>query len=458
MQAAREPTHAAPATPASARTTLGDLWIGLLVAAGAFALFSVLEQPRLYGDGPGLATLLAEGRLDGSHHVGYLPLAEVLRVALAGGDPVRALHLASALPMALATGLLFATVRRLGRDRLESVCAAVAWVTTPGALFFATTGEVHAPHAAALALAMFAATHAPWGRPGLATLIVAPCLACLYWTHVSAPLLGLGLVLLVRATPGARVSTRTLLFGVGPAWVASLLLAMGVASWIRTGSFSVFAVDTELQILGDYAGAAPPFEVLLHNANPYGLLVMAGVWGAGTRLRGWPLLAWLALVLPSWIFFNGWGVKEFGGYLLPTSLALAWSAAAWLRAERAVSQTVGLLVAMAAMQLFTAHLSLADWNHGWDYADRTAVVAQALPEGGTLVVPWVDAPAASIAQPSVVELPIAHEISLGIHSGLPPESMAVASRELERLFADGAVAVDVSFESRAEFHTPSGRL
>jgi hypothetical protein len=442
---ARAATNAWPATAIAA----------LAVALAVGALYLLQLQPRLYGDGPGLVSMVALG--GSTYHVAFLPLARAFASTLAGGDAVLAGQLACALPMAAAAGLLVPTFQRLGVSLRAASLGALVWATTPGALFFATTVEVHAPHAAAFALTLFAVTHAPWSRPVLATLLVVPALAALYWTHVSAPLLGLGLVLLVKVS-APRLSWPAVLFGVGPAWLLAFVLAMSLAAAWRGLGFSPFAVDKELSILSDYARTDDVVGVFWHNLVPYLVAAILGVGGLVSGIPARARLAWVALVVPSWIFFTVWGVREFGGYFLPTTTLLAWAVASLrvLSVDRVRTFVVG--AAVVSLQLVLGRLEIERWGEGWDYTDRAAIAHQALPDGGTLVVPWVDAPSVELWHDDVVEFPIMQQISRGMLGGLPPESMSVAAQGLAQLLAEGPVAVDLSYRTRAEFHAVGGRL
>ncbi len=438
---------------------IADLWLALGSAAVALALYVLARQPRLYGDGPGLATMVGlEPGVD-YHHVGYLPAARAIG-ALFRLDAVDAVVALSSLSAAAAVALLFGFLRRVGLSRAAALFGVAGWAAAPGTLFFATTAEVHMPHAAALALCLFAVAWAPWRRPVLATLLVAPALALLHWTHVSAPLLGFGLVVLVKVVTSGDggPSWGRVLLGVGPVWLLALLLAMSASSYWRGQGFTPLGVDKEVEILSDYATLEDPLAIARHNLAPFAWLVVFALVGVTLRLRGVGLMAFTTLILPSWIFFSVWGVKEFGGYFVPTALLLAWPLGALVGGGVAPSRVAGAALVLAAVQLTEGASWLVEWNRGWDYDDRARAVAEALPVGGTLVVPWRDAPSTQLWLPDVRELDIAQQVSRGMLAGAPPEVMVEAARGLQHLLEAGPVAVDLSFEARADFHGPSGRI
>ncbi|QDU66313.1 hypothetical protein Pla86_13810 [Planctomycetes bacterium Pla86] len=438
------------------------LGLGSLTALCAW----LLRQPRLYGDGSGLVSFAALGGGESYHHVLVVPLLR-LATELLGRGPAGVLlasHLVVASAAGVAVGCLFAALRCLGLSRSRAVFGAALFATTPGAVFFATTFEVHVLHVAAVLATALVALVAPWRRPVLGVGLVGTCLAITYGTHVSTPLIGfgvLGLCQLGARRVGRRFSLPALLFAVGPALLTLLVVGMGLAGLIRTGRFDPLAVDREVEIVSSfYTGHAGALALAVHNiALPLLLLTPLAIAGLLLgRLRGWHLATCLALVVPSWVFFQVWGVNERGAYLLPTAAFLAWPAAlAWPTANRGTLARALALVVIA-IQLTLALVQWSAWNRGWNYDERVAAIDAALPEGGTVIRLWMDAPEVTIWRPDVAELDVSRQISATMVSGAPPEAIAAAADAIDVILAVEPVAMDVSYTARLDFHEAAGRL
>lgn len=463
MQATPTDQSAPEAAPSGLQAR--DLAIAAAVGAAAGAAAWLGRQSHLYGDGAGLVSFAAGFGGDGYHHALIVPL---LRAShwLFGGAPAEALassHALVAAASALAIGCLFLFLRGVGLTRGEGLFGACLFASTPSWTFFATSVEVHVPHVAAVLATAVLAVAGPWRRPALATLLVGAALAATYGTHVSTPLLGPGVVALCylgSVRSGEPLRPAALLFGVGPALVALLIVAMGLAGLARTGRFDPLAVDREVEILDTFLVVGDPWTFVVDNVlAPAAALGPAALIGLlGRRLIGWRLVSLLLLTLPSLAFFSTWGVSERGAYFLPVLAFLAWPAALVARGRQ---ERIGLALAAAAViaiQLAVGRSERAEFSGGWSHDQRIELVERALPGGGQLMLLWREAPDARLWFPDVNESSIDFQVSRALVGGVPPAAVAEQVGALDLLLAAGPLAVDVSYRARSEFHGRDGRL
>lgn len=187
-----------------------DFGITLLFTLASLALYLVLGQGVLYGDGAEFMVLLHDGAAGHKNHLAYLPM---LRAAAALGAPLGlsefvCARACSQLGAALGVGLLFLTGRRFGLGRKDAAWVAALVATTPSLVFFATVVEVHAPYFAYLGLAWLATAHLvrrPTSQRG--ALLGAAC-GLAYLGHASGLVLPAPLLLLAALVTAPHVMLR----------------------------------------------------------------------------------------------------------------------------------------------------------------------------------------------------------------------------------------------------------
>jgi hypothetical protein len=175
----------------------------LLLGVGAALAFALLPQARLHGTDVFWLLRWLDEPIVHPQHPAYLPLARGLRWLLQpfGVDGHALLLLFSALGGGIAVAGLHRAALLLCGDAAFARGAALIAAGTPALLHFATTAELHAPFAAAMAWCTWAAVrqaNAPTARAALvtgllcggATLLHAtghlmlPCIAvAVWWCH-----------------------------------------------------------------------------------------------------------------------------------------------------------------------------------------------------------------------------------------------------------------------------------
>lgn len=172
----------------------GDATLAVCLSACAALLYLATLQDWYYGDASQLvhdfAQGIEDGRLEIWMHVLYTPAAFLVELALPGYQPVLALKLLSALAAAIALGGAFLLARFFGVTRRSALASAVLLSVTPAFWFFATMIEVHALHAAAVAVCACITVYAPWRKPMLAVVLSCVAFPLVYLTHRSGLLLG----------------------------------------------------------------------------------------------------------------------------------------------------------------------------------------------------------------------------------------------------------------------------
>lgn len=323
---AERPTRGGtPLTPA-------DGGLALLLALGLALIYRATRQRWLWNDGFGLGPLL-EWNPDGSWpHPLYLPVVRALGRLLGETWPYGALQAASWLPGALAGAGLYLWLRRT-EQRAVAAAWSLVWALAPLCWFFATTIEVHALHAAAVALCAPLCLALPWSRPALALPLAALTFLPVGASHLTAVLLLPGWWALcrlgaARQRPLAPLEAWLLLPGLlAGAWLLTLL---GSASSHWGGGLGHTVLRILEQIQRDTRG--PSLAWLQADlAAPLGYLTWIPILcGALWLLRRGPsaeaLMAALWL-LPTLAFTALWAVPNAGGYLLGLLLPLGQLAA-----------------------------------------------------------------------------------------------------------------------------------
>ena len=356
------------------------------------ALYALTFQERQFGDGSPITRDFLDSLGTGGvwTHVLYFPVARALERLLEPGNPVRALELTSLLGGACGAGGVFLVARAFGTDRFRALAAALLLGTCPAWWFFSTTIEVLGLHLACVSLCALAVLLAPWQRPVLATALACLVLPLVLLSHKSGVFLGPGFVALSqvgRLRRGlAPLSWPALLLGVGPAFLASFLLA---AAWSASmqGQHPLDWVRSNSEFVAGYHSTGEGLIFAALWGAPLGALgLMAAAAFALRRTWGWravAVAAWGALPV---VFFGVWGISERGGYALSTAVLLAVVGVSAFevrtRAERA--SWIALLAAQAALGFY----DVRSWDApqwGRDNRARAAAVERAVGRRGTLL-------------------------------------------------------------------------
>jgi hypothetical protein len=447
----------AEATRSCARPA--DLLLALVLALAGALFARWLFQERMLGDGAGLATFYARGDRVAYHFL-FLPACRLVApLAFWSSDPIEPTRLVSALAYGAGAAFAFLLARDLGAARASALAAALLLASTPAALFFGTTVEVHALHLATVGGAAWLVLRLPWRRPALALPGAAALLALAFWAHQLAVLLlpgWLAWCAFAARRAGRALSPRFVLGVAAPAFFAGLLAASALANRLRHGSF-VPSADHELSILSQFARPEGAWRFAWDGwLRPLAFLLPAAL--AGFARGGFEPGARRALALliglPT-LFLFAWGVSEYGGYTLGHAAFLA------VLAARALPRTKVLLAALPLV-LLLGSLALNDvrqHGRGFAVADRVELVRRHL-AGGTFLATVDNAPSLTIYLPGATEVSAGDVLTHAAAEGLAPEAtvsalLANARAELER---GGRLLVDLGFETQRERAPIQARL
>lgn len=326
----------------------------LLLAAAALALYLLLGQRTLHGDGGYFLRWVQTGRLEHEHHFAYLPLlwCWTRLLGLLGWNLYPAALLLSQVAMALGVlGMHRALARLL--PRRQAFAAGLLVATCPSFVCFATVVELHAPFAAVASLACWQAArvaHGPGFTPGL-VLGVTTGLGSLF--HSSGQLLPWPLLLLVAAARWPAPPRALLSTAIGVA-ISHLLIVLAAPEVLRLAGFRLDP------------GKTIDFVQFWATRSGSGLEKLGGVlWQEWLRPYSPLSVVWLlaflqpALRLPAMAFALAWlpyfaaaylilGTNlEHGAYLQPLVCFLAWlTARAFPWRACLVAATVALLTAI----------------------------------------------------------------------------------------------------------------
>ena len=281
-------------------------------------------------------------------------------------------------------------------------------------------------------------------------------------SHQSALLLGPGFVALAQHARELRglspLRWRTLLFAVGPLFLAGMLAGIPLAAGLCGRPLSDLLVGTRGSVEEFHQGFSM-VDVWSGWLQPLGLLLPFALAGAcAGRLGTWSLAAPLVLVLPSAAFFVLWGLPERGGYTLGSSMFLAVLAGAWMsRPERGVRWLGALALALQAAWGCAALRAYDAPEWGARQRERRAAIVHAIGERGGVISFNVSFQYIEAVLPDVVELSLISELvsALGRGEG-PQEFLQAAKPRLESLLAreDCAVVLDRSHRPTFERVAP----
>lgn len=390
-----------------------------LVAAFVFALCASSFSGAPFSDSLLLASLVERGPWP-YYNVLYVPLGHALfslGEPLFGWSPFTALEWLSALSAAASAAGCCALAALVGCTPLVSAALALAIASTPGALFFGATAEVHALASASCAFALCAA----WRARG------APPARAFAWTAAAVLLLVLGHLVHLALVPAVLVLAST---GSRGEMQPSRRLVRNGLAFARACCAAVLVLALVFLALRPYVGGegnvADPARVLgasgsrlasraaaghffgLHEVLEYvwvcvlepagaiPVLALAGVLVASARRSapGLGLVCALALA-PYVLVLPQTGVREIGAYSLSlapfAALAMAAGCAALPR-ERKGAQLVpvALLLAIAALQLPNGRAALAQaraHDRALEFGEQVARLARSGDQTYALGIP-----------------------------------------------------------------------
>ena len=403
-----------------------DNLVALLLAVTFGALFVLMMQSRLYGDGAILVRVLPGDEKAGRFHVGYHLGREFLHWAWAGADWTYQARLFSALCGGLGCGFTFLFARGLGLSRPTAVSAAVLAASTPALIFFATTVEIHTLQFCLVALGACIALTAPWRMPLLAIPVSAFGLFLAVSGHETSILLGPGWVLLCAwhaEKQGARFSRARGLLVVGPSILALVLLALfGLHSFIGgTGD----AVASGWGLMNAWVGA---FDIasFLGQGVLFPLLFVAPLFGIGIgSQRFGPRLRWamgISVLVPL-VFVLWFRVPERGGYMLGLLPFLAPVAAVGLQSIAAARRAAALgliLTLQVAGGLWAKH----DYDSMLDPARRMELVRKVTGGSGTFLTANAYLPPLRLDDPKDEQYSLGPMVSESIRGAVTPQEFA----------------------------------
>ena len=436
-----------------------DARLALGVSLVALLLYGATLQNWYYGDAPQLVNRFAQGidqgRLEFWMHVLYMPAGYWVERVLPGYQPVLALKLLSVLAGAIALGGAFLLARFFGVTRKSGLACVALLGVTPAFWFFATMIEVHALHAASVAVCACVTVYAPWKKPVLAVTLSCVAFPLVFLSHRSGLLLGPAWVLLVQFARDRAVGEvfgwRGLVFGVGGAHFASLLLAMFAGQMLYTGELGLgitLTMDFVDELYRGFNWRVVEFGILY----PFAFMIPAVVFGCRGRPR---LEMWLytAAVLPILLFFLFlFGDPTEGGYFLGVAPFLAilcgrgfdrlkWPAVGWIFAV--------LLVCQAGLGV--QRVCFSGYEHlGAQRALRVEQTHKLLPDGGVVVTLGLACQTISGVYEGLREINLiqALEVSRPTHT---PEQFALKMRAMTKTFGS-PLAFDLGYQLDGEVH------
>ena len=357
-----------------ARTVVTSLAVALVAVVAALAL----ATEALLDDGPQLVEELARpGGLPLWFHVLYLPVAKLL-VGL-GATPERALLLVSALAAGVLVGSAHASAFVVTGRRGVALATSLAVALCPGVVRHATFVEVHALHAAAVAVVVLAIV-AAHGRARLVLGLLVAGAATTVLTHRSAALVAPALALVATAAlqqGGVPNAFRR----AGAATGLGLLLGYAADELLHRAFGGPPLLESLFQVRN--AANAPSLGLTFHELIvPLGALWLGAIGDGRTALRFAPLLALLGHGVPVVLA----AIPTQGGYCLGAvpllALGLAQQGARhgtwWWRT---------LFASALALSAFGAFAALTDpvrTEFAAMRRQRLELVRRCLPDGGTV--------------------------------------------------------------------------
>ncbi|MEZ5979763.1 MAG: hypothetical protein R3F34_16315 [Planctomycetota bacterium] len=418
----------------------------LLLALGAFALYRLTAQDYLFNDGPVLASGAALGGVPNWRHVLGPWLVRLVQVGLGTRDGVEPWLLVAAASGAVAVAATAWGLARLGTGRATAVLVAILLGLSPALWFHATTVELHAIHAAAVALLVAVVAALPWGSPRRSTFarcVAASALAfgAVHLVHLGTVWVGLGVVALamcVAARAGTRRPLAVWLFVVGPVHLVCSVLALDVSYAIAQGGYVPLGGLRDAAGFREFVAEVRANDSALAYVWHDWFLVAPALWVLAllalfrTSTRALALVA-LAGSVPALVSWSGMREVSLGGYFLSVAPFLAIGAAAGARSlaeltgrPRVATVTLFAAIALHAVLGYRAVHDDERVREGAIGVARAGDAAVLLPDGGYLLSASPSYQLVSARHPAVIELDVYREVWTADRSGLDPEAVVPA--------------------------------
>jgi len=389
------------------------------------------------------------------HNVLYIPAAHALALVWPFGGPLGPLYALSVLPTASAVGVIYLCARSFARRRDHCALAALMFAVTPAVWFFATVIEVHSLHLLVVSVCALVILEAPWHRPALVIALTASMVSLTSLSHLTAPILGPGWVMLAQLARSRRAPPFSLpaLAGLGCIYLGALIVGLLITNVLRDKGmvFDAAFLAYSVNLWRKAFGLGVVWKMLI---SPYAFLVVVvplAFWHA--RLARLETLAIASFLLPALAFFLWWGVPERGGYLLGPSIVAAISAA--LLVERGLTLRsrrfwIGLVL---ALQFAAGAVTLRSFDAGgFQLDERIERIERFLGGPGVVISANNNAPNAAIWLPEVREYNLRWSLA-STKPGKPWLDMALPV--IESLIGAGPAILDTSYRRREDAQGPN---
>ncbi|MFO1078372.1 MAG: hypothetical protein U1E73_11680 [Planctomycetota bacterium] len=306
----------------------------LAIGAGFAVLFALLARDTLHPpDAPRFIAMVHSGDATEHHHFGYIAVARLVAAALRpfGMSTFQAMRALSALSGGLAVAIAHRAFVRADLGTARAAGAALLVGCCPSLLYYATTVEIHAVHLAASALVFWSAAGMRSTLRGPATTAAAlgalrtGVLSGLAATvHASGHLLP-GVLAVACMHGSARGSAlRIAAMGTGHALASAGIVALLVPDALaaQSGYFAGFLREP----IAPAVVAATLWREWLVALAPVAWLGLLAGWRSGDRSTArWLHLAFVPYLGATVAILRG--IHDYGSYLLPLVIPLAWLAA-----------------------------------------------------------------------------------------------------------------------------------
>jgi len=448
--------------PPNNHRALPDVAVAAALAVVAFLLYRNTWSDFLYDDGPLMAASVAMDSPEAWYHALVVPLGRLARACMGAVDGVAPMKMVSSIAGAVALVCTFLFLRSLGVARAAALATVLVIGASPALWYQATATEVHALHAAAMALVALVVVRLPWGRRGagwfaLCVLATAAGVVFTVLAHRTSALAGAGFLVLAASTSARAGAPRpwpVWVLGVGPLLVAAAYFGGQYGSWI-VGAPTRLGNDRALAVFDFFVGSGLFVTAVAKDwfaAWPFVPLLLAGFLLVERSRRREVLFLVLCGVLPPLVVIASMGIPSRGGYAIGSlpfvalPLALGVQALAASRLGRRTFAVVALGVCVHVALAFAYLRDSTDREYGRLGLLRAQDVAEILPDGGWLVSCDVSGQLVTSRVPSVQELPL-----LRVMPRFDEREAAVAvfGKELEALVraAPGRVAWDRSWHT-----------
>lgn len=332
-----------------------------MMAIAAFAFAMSTAPDRLFGnDAAHFVHWIASGQIPAAYHNPLYPqLALALHSALRPHDPALAMHLLSALGMAIGVGFTTAALGRGGSPGRAVLAIGTLVAVTPVVWFFGAVVETHSLQFATIAFATWLTLALDWQHGRRSTVLLALALAVAQLTHPTTLVFGPGFLLLAHAMrPRAGDHSSLAQFVAKGGTLLVGMLGGAILSRALRGLPPALPTGESFATIREFAGNFGVETIVETWLLPLALLAPLQLVALGCALRrATPRdLALAASIVPATAFFLWWSVPERGAYLIGTIPATALLLADLERTRAGVRTALPWILAQAAIgawQLFS---------------------------------------------------------------------------------------------------------